>query len=55
MHGKKQQQHVRWKSSFNFVIDKKKRAMRTKTVEENEEILIGSVIAWRIAERRRDG
>jgi hypothetical protein len=34
---------------------KKKKAMRTKTVEENEEILIGSVIAWRIAERRRDG
>lgn len=52
MHEKKQQRHVRW--SFNFVIDKKK-AMRTKTVEENEEILIGSIIAWRIAERRRDG
>jgi len=29
--------------------------MRTKAVEENEEILIGSVIAWRIAERRGDG
>jgi hypothetical protein len=32
-----------------------KKAMRTKTVEEDEEILISSVIAWRIAERRRDG
>jgi hypothetical protein len=55
MHGKKQQQRVGWESSFNFVIDKKKKAMRTKTVEENEEILIGSIVAWRIAERRRDG
>jgi len=45
MHEKKQR-HVRWA---------KKKAVLTKTVEENEEILIGSVIAWRIAERRRDG
>jgi hypothetical protein len=29
--------------------------MRTEAVEENEEILIDSVIAWRITERRRDG
>jgi hypothetical protein len=44
--------HVRWET---LSLTKEKRAVRTKTVEENEEILIGSVIAWRIAERRRDG
>jgi hypothetical protein len=32
----------------------KERAVRTETVEEDEEILVGSVIAWRITERRRD-
>jgi hypothetical protein len=31
------------------------RAVRTEAVEEDEEILIGSVIAWGITERRRDG
>jgi hypothetical protein len=46
--------HVKWESCQLVFIDKK-RVVRTKTMKEDEEILIGSVIAWRIAERRRDG
>jgi hypothetical protein len=34
---------------------KKKGGARTETVEEDEEVLIGAVVAWRITERRRDG